>query len=82
MRLIAITNDILINPEHVSHITVRTEPNPTAGQENDHGHDYPVYLITMMDGHVYELAYMSEYITPQDPHSFRPLEYFLIRLQN
>jgi hypothetical protein len=77
VRLVQINNETLINPEHVSHIAVRKEVNPTAGMENDHGHDYPIYRITMYDGKWFDIAFKHDYIQPNDPHAFLPLQYIL-----
>jgi len=59
MKLIQLSNKTLINPEYVSHITVRTEPAPKDGGQ--YAHDYPIYRITMYDGKWFDIAFKNYY---------------------
>lgn len=73
MRLIEISKETLINPEYVSHIAVRTEKAPENGGQ--YAHDYPVYRITMYDGHWYDIAFKNHY--PNENFTWEPISYLV-----
>lgn len=49
MRLVSISRETLVNPEHISHITYKLEPEKSFGPV--------VYRITMADGHYYDVQH-------------------------
>jgi hypothetical protein len=71
MRLVSIKDDVLINPENISDISVRIDTNPTAGRENDHGHDYPTLIVAMSSGNKYEIPSLGSW-----PNNSYPMEAF------
>lgn len=76
MRLVPINKQTLINPEHVSHITVvEGEAPPTPN-----GHSYPIYKIVMYDGACYDVPFIHEY--PDEHYPWLALEFLLHKLQD
>jgi hypothetical protein len=71
MRLVQISAEVLINPEHVSHIRRRIEPPPENGGQ--YAHPYPVFRVTMYDGKWYDLAWKHEYAMEDDSYPFMAL---------
>jgi hypothetical protein len=68
MKLVAIDTNILINPERISHVKVEIMPVPTPG------HDYPVMIVTMVDGAEYSIARQNDYVHPNHQYMFQPFE--------
>jgi hypothetical protein len=77
MRLVPISNQTLINPEHISYITVRTETPESVGPFI---HEYPIYRITMNDSQWFDIPFKNEYPT-KDSHTFAPLQWILMDLE-
>lgn len=78
MRLISVNNETLINPEYISHITVRVEPASENGGK--YAHDYPVYRITMADGTWYDIPLINRLFDQNKP--FEPIGYWLREIQD
>jgi hypothetical protein len=68
VRLVAIAPNVALNPEHISHVKVEIMPVPTPG------HDYPVMIVTMVDGAEYSIARQNAYVHPNDEFMFQPFE--------
>lgn len=68
MKLVQISREVMVNPEHVSHVVLRIETPLGAGHPD---HEYPVYRITMYDGRWFDIAYLYEY--PNDAYPFMAL---------
>jgi|ERR1700722_276457 len=68
MKLVSVNNTTMINPEHISEITIRQDYSDTA---------YVIATITLFNNHFYEMrihAYMNE------AYPFEPLDYFIRQL--